>query len=350
MANVDPCIQLSRYLMTCELPDDIDVRIMTYHARQVMLLRSYQERYLDELLTRKQGRSPNSDSTVRQHLSGSTKPNVLFIVVASPVVEVGRDHDYDWAVIEPSSIRSIIQMAGRVRRHRSNSDLDSGPNLALANLNYRAFVRGEKIAFRRPGFEGGDKANGGGIVLTSKNLVDLIDAEAFAKRVDASPRISCPPNLKPDCSLSHLEHFVLQKVFQDEDIGPSGVRAWTTGSLYLTQACQVSSPFRASTGDWPFKLFVSSEDEVYFCEVDPKTTRLDYPSPTKAARVSVSDLNSTERSRLWYTLDVVSLVQHQQERLGRSRFHVCDTFCEIRLWDPSGQKQFRWCAELGAFS
>lgn len=33
----------------------------------------------------------------------------------------GRDHDYDWAIVEPSSMRSIIQLAGRIRRHRPGS-------------------------------------------------------------------------------------------------------------------------------------------------------------------------------------------------------------------------------------
>jgi CRISPR-associated endonuclease/helicase Cas3 len=41
-------------------------------------------------------------------------------VLGSPVTEVGRDHDYDWAVVEPSSMRSLIQLAGRVRRHRAS--------------------------------------------------------------------------------------------------------------------------------------------------------------------------------------------------------------------------------------
>lgn len=35
-------------------------------------------------------------------------------MLATAVAEVGRDHDYDWAIVEPSSMRSIIQLAGRV--------------------------------------------------------------------------------------------------------------------------------------------------------------------------------------------------------------------------------------------
>ena len=155
LANVNPCIELSKYMLACDLPSDIDLRLITYHARQVMLIRSLQEAYLDALLNRKQDRTPLSDSVLRSHLAQSTKSHVVFIVVASPVAEVGRDHDYDWAVIEPSSMRSIIQMAGRIRRHRNPSPNQCGPNIAIANYNYVAFVRGQNEAFVRPGFEGG---------------------------------------------------------------------------------------------------------------------------------------------------------------------------------------------------
>lgn len=41
-----------------------------------------------------------------------------FIVVATPLEEAGRDHDFDWAVIDPSSAQSIVQTSGRVNRHR----------------------------------------------------------------------------------------------------------------------------------------------------------------------------------------------------------------------------------------
>jgi CRISPR-associated endonuclease/helicase Cas3 len=55
---------------------------------------------------------------IRERLDRSPEPDQLFIVLGSPVTEVGRDHDYDWAIVEPSSVRSLIQLAGRIRRHR----------------------------------------------------------------------------------------------------------------------------------------------------------------------------------------------------------------------------------------
>jgi CRISPR-associated endonuclease/helicase Cas3 len=79
---------------------------------------------------------------------------VQFIVVATPVEEIGRDHDFDWAIIEPSSSQSIVQTAGRVNRHRLISV--TMPNVALLQFCYKEVkgkVENEKRAFFHPGLE-----------------------------------------------------------------------------------------------------------------------------------------------------------------------------------------------------
>jgi CRISPR-associated endonuclease/helicase Cas3 len=163
VANITPCIELTKYLLEKDWPEPTEVRVMAYHSRQVLLLRSNQEQHLDKVLKRKekQGERPLalSDSIIRQHLtdiktSSSDIENVLFILVATPVEEVGRDHDFDWAVIEPSSYRSIIQLAGRVKRHR-----DGGvetPNIALMQYNLKGIQHNQEPnqkVFTNPGFE-----------------------------------------------------------------------------------------------------------------------------------------------------------------------------------------------------
>lgn len=45
-------------------------------------------------------------------------PLRLILVCTTSIQETGRDHDYDWAITEPWSIRSLVQLAGRVLRHR----------------------------------------------------------------------------------------------------------------------------------------------------------------------------------------------------------------------------------------
>ena len=125
VANISTCIELSQYLMQADWGEDFAPKVMAYHSRQVLLLRHEQEQHLDAVLKRKEqvGEEPLAlkNPIIRKHIDAAAGKHVLFILVATSVEEVGRDHDLDWAIIEPSSYRSIIQLAGRVLRHRKLS-------------------------------------------------------------------------------------------------------------------------------------------------------------------------------------------------------------------------------------
>lgn len=73
---------------------------------------------------------------------------IEIIVVTTPVIETGNDVDFDWAILDPISTRSIIQSAGRVRRHR----LATGdqPNVLILGRSPIA-MEGGKLAM--PGVE-----------------------------------------------------------------------------------------------------------------------------------------------------------------------------------------------------
>jgi len=158
MANISPCVALTRHLLQAEYPDEIEVRAMAYHSQQLLLLRHEQEKHLDSILKRKEknGEEPAafSNAIIRAHLDSCTSKQLLFILVATPVEEVGRDHDFDWAVIEPSSYRSIIQLAGRVKRHREGEVEQA--NIGLMQYNWKAFKYADesgKKQFNHPGYE-----------------------------------------------------------------------------------------------------------------------------------------------------------------------------------------------------
>ncbi|MBF0113327.1 MAG: hypothetical protein HQK74_11440, partial [Desulfamplus sp.] len=147
VAHIKTCISLAKHLIESEWEDSFAPKIMAYHSRQVLLLRSEQEKHLDQVLKRKesQGEDPAAfeNKIIRKHIENSRAENIIFILVATPVEEVGRDHDFDWAVVEPSSFRSIIQLAGRVMRHREQIlfDLNNNPkkpNIALMQYNLKA--------------------------------------------------------------------------------------------------------------------------------------------------------------------------------------------------------------------
>lgn len=150
VANIKHAINLSQQL------DQIrdDSVFCCYHSQLKRIHRSEIERRLDFLLSRKNSDTHLSvDDEIVNILESKTGDNVCFIVVATAVEEVGRDHDFDWAIIEPSSSQSIIQTAGRVNRHRKVSV--TKPNIAIMDNNWRKATAksDKKPCFVMPGFE-----------------------------------------------------------------------------------------------------------------------------------------------------------------------------------------------------
>jgi CRISPR-associated endonuclease/helicase Cas3 len=151
MANIDPLVAVSRELLSLYVPEnDIAIHYCVYHSKYPLGIRSYLECKLDRILKRKDPEDIWQQPEIMEKIKNSSQINHIFVVIASPVAEVGRDHDYDWAIIEPSSMRSIIQLAGRVLRHRSI--IPSKPNIVLMNKNFKA-IAGREICFAKPGFE-----------------------------------------------------------------------------------------------------------------------------------------------------------------------------------------------------
>ena len=255
VANITPCVKVSLYLMKCGWSEGTAVRVMTYHSRQILLLRHEQERYLDKVFTRKTQSATVDfqDETVRKHLDSTPEENIIFILVATPVEEVGRDHDFDWAVVEPSSYRSIIQLAGRVLRHRQPvSGTLEKKNMAIMAYNLKAW-QGKEPAYSKPGYETEKRK------LNSYDMHDLVDEEELGRRIDAVPRILkpemldkeqfCPDDKRYFSKLSDLEHASMMDFNCKGDCGPQCMHGWMEEYWWMTALPQGCSRFRESYGE-----------------------------------------------------------------------------------------------------
>jgi CRISPR-associated endonuclease/helicase Cas3 len=110
--------RFARYLASRETAEsEPTYRVLTYHAKQSLQALSVIDGVLNRVMDRTAS-SPLSHPEVRTILEADTADDVLLIVSTTTLQETGRDHDYDWAVLEPRSVKGEIQAAGRVRRHR----------------------------------------------------------------------------------------------------------------------------------------------------------------------------------------------------------------------------------------
>ncbi|MCU6435466.1 type I-F CRISPR-associated helicase Cas3f [Undibacterium sp. Jales W-56] len=267
VANIPPCIALTQHLMEATWPEQYAPKVMAYHSRQVLLLRHEQEQHLDSVLKRKEKADEIPDgfknSIIRKHLDQTNADHVLFILIATPVEEVGRDHDFDWAIIEPSSYRSIIQLAGRVRRHRQVG-IDH-PNIAIMQTNLKALRKKDSPAYFRPGFE-----NAKNLRLKSHDLCTLLDEDVINKKVDATPRIAPAETLRPNERLADLEHQAIGNALTNyTKKGPEHLQAWLSASWWMTAVPQNLIKFRASSPELSMYL-VWEDRRPAFCTKNEK--------------------------------------------------------------------------------
>lgn len=93
--------------------------LVCHHARFPLAVRNKVEQDLDAMLRRKDDADlPLKHPAIREALAKSSGQDVM-VVVSTTLESTGRDHDFDWGVVEPVSARTVAQFAGRIHRHRT---------------------------------------------------------------------------------------------------------------------------------------------------------------------------------------------------------------------------------------
>lgn len=123
MTRISHTAALAAQLPSGEVEDRLRVTLCL-HSQFPRLLRGWIESRLKKALTRK-GDDPNAGlrslcraEKIFERASETSVRDVEIVLITSPVIETGNDLDFDWAILDPISTRSIIQAAGRVWRHR----------------------------------------------------------------------------------------------------------------------------------------------------------------------------------------------------------------------------------------
>ena len=252
MANINPLIAVAKRLLQLLPPTDTTIHYCIYHSRFPLIVRSETERILDTTLNRKEQRDLWHLPEIKQALKNTKTTNHVFVVLASPVAEVGRDHDYDWAIAEPSSMRSIVQLSGRVLRHRDRSPKES--NVLLLDKNYRGMTNNYP-AFCQPGFEQKDRP------LRARSLSNNLLPEQY-RIIDARPCLLPRTPLLPAQNLADMEHQEIAFTFDnpEEPNGPHALQ-WLKPHATLTGELQQRRPFRLSFPEEDYFLQLEEDAE-----------------------------------------------------------------------------------------
>lgn len=199
---------------------EASIQTLSYHAKHPRIALGL----MDEALNRVLNRQKIDDFWTHPEIQSSItlakireKCDALIIVATTTLQETGRDHDYDWAILEPRSVRGEIQASGRVRRHRT-ATWDK-VNISLLSHPLRA-IYGDKNTphWGLPGVEESTRKNPSfGISVSATGLARLKKLGAFAEIGDLScdtvqpiahtggrPRLARTAEIKPVLTASDM--------------------------------------------------------------------------------------------------------------------------------------------------
>lgn len=361
MANIDPLVAVAKHVISMAPQADFTLHYCIYHSQFPMALRSYVESKLDGVLTRydeeQLWQQPEIANALKNKKNTQATKHHVFIVLGTSVVEVGRDHDYDWAIAEPSSLRSLIQLAGRVQRHRQLVPTDA--NMVVLNKNIKA-LKGVEPAYCKPGFESI------GLPFASHDLSALIGDELT--HISSIPRISEPVFKNQDFLVSNsadiknkklhnaaypAKTFVVQEhralilsLFANNQKPPTFYRTNKEASLWWNYNIDwhgeyiKQTPFRKSEKQDEFVLHWPEDEAPHWAQVDDMQYPIAFVPQTEL--FTTTSMNIAPNVHWWFTLDAEHIYTHYSDQLDRSTERVSEEFGRLHLRAPRDGEETNW--------
>lgn len=332
-ANIDPLVAVARQLMAKPSTEDYCIHYCVYHGRHPLAVRSFIEKRLDRAFTR-HSQPLWQLPEVKYAVESSPAHHHLFVVLATSVVEVGRDWDADWGIIEPSSMRSLIQFAGRIQRHRQTPPKST--NLVVLHKNINALLR-RHPAYCKPGFENREHP------FPVHDLRELLPQPAL-RQLNAIPRIV---EDQADNVFSALEHRRLRaELLGSGDKKVLAAALWWNLPITWSGELQFRTPFRRGEPQTQFFITLREEDD------EPHFTFLPEHGELKdSERFEPVGLQMAEGVQPWFTVDYVQVLTELAETRDMSLYDVSLRYGEIVVREGKEDAVEKWLYHplLGVF-
>ena len=348
MANIDPLVQVSKILLGKTVSENTVIHYCIYHSQFPLLQRSKIEKQLDSALSRHDEKEWLKQSGIPEIIKKHKQENHIFVVLATAVAEVGRDHDYDWAVVEASSMRSIIQLAGRVQRHRKK--VPKYENIHILSKNFKG-VKGLTPCFEKPGFETKK------LQYASAELSELVTKNEFSE-INAIARIKAPttitlteespPRFK---SFNELEHSAQKLRLTGSDNENNHASQWWSNEVTWCGELQRLQPFRQSVKNDDFNLMFTRAGKVIWQKKIPKTSPVKYQNTTDVEQREEL-LNISVGSGFWVDFNLEVEVTALMESLSQTQDTILKKFTHLSLRqiDENSDKQWKYHSQLGVYN
>jgi len=350
MANIDPLVSVAKHLYAIPAEEDTKVYYCVYHSQYPLVLRSQIEENLDKALSRHDEAQWWKNSGIEAIINNSSVTHHIFVVLATAVAEVGRDHDYDWAIVEPSSMRSIIQLAGRVQRHRKQPPVSE--NMVILDKNFKA-LKGVSPAYCRPGFETKKRR------FYSAQLSHLVGENEYGT-ISAIPRIMKPPTPfeltddKPPKfkNFNELEHIVQHiKLFGNAN-EENFARLWWQNHATWSGEIQRNQPFRQSQATDDYNLNKTYHKKIIWQKKRPREYPEKYDPSNDISTLDASSLKVAENNTAWFNLSITRSVERLMSLFNIPEDEAYKKFSHLQLRRNDKDEAARWeyHEHLGVFN
>lgn len=334
MANINPLVAVAKQLFSQAPQTNHRIHYCVYHGQHPLAVRSYIEQRLDATLKRHNENEIWQQPEIKHALETYPEQHHLFVVLATSVAEVGRDHDYDWAIAEPSSMRSLIQLAGRIQRHRKNPAQTE--NLLILSKNVKA-LKNESPAYNRPGFETTNR------LLAHHDLTEILKPEYY-QEINATPRIQKPqvPEIQDGKykDFVQLEQYALYQKLLGVMNEKDHATHWWVENLTWCAELQRRQPFRQSSPDAPYCLYYEEEYErIYWAAIDNTSKTITYPETDIIKNQALVIENGNQP---WLELDTELIYSTLAQQLDLTIEQVGKKFGELRLREDKN-RVIEWC-------
>jgi len=350
MANIDPFVGVAKELLSISPREDTAIYYCVYHSKFPLAMRSFIEERLDRILKRNDEEQIWQHPEINEALKKRSKKHHIFVVLATAVAEVGRDHDYSWMIAEPSSMRSLIQLAGRIQRHRKKEP--KSENFLVLTKNIKA-LKGEEIAYHRPGFETNGGYGNKKRLLKSKDLLEVLNSEDL-KHINATPRIDFKKRLLKSkerkegiyTDFAELEHWALFQRLLGIDGEEENATYWWENEPTWSAEIQRRQPFRASQPDANYALCLKEGREFWCREnitIYPKVFQ-------EVSEITFVDIEMKEGNNIWFDMDVEKEYKKLSTRFNLPIKEVGEQFGVLRLGiDNKKVIEWKYNKFLGVF-
>ena len=96
--------------------DNYKIVTMFFHSKDFESIKQKKEELLYSILQKKEKKYlENFYNLIKNY----QEENIIFLLFTTPILEIGKDLDFDFGISEYTSLANIIQTAGRIRRHRN---------------------------------------------------------------------------------------------------------------------------------------------------------------------------------------------------------------------------------------